>query len=192
MFYSQKDLIKKFKFKKLGANVLISDKASIYNSENISIGNNVRIDDFCILSPGSSLNIGNYIHIACYTSIIGLGNVYIEDFANLSSRVSVYTSNDDYTGVGMTNPMIPKEFRNVANGDVIIKRHTIIGCNCVILPNVTLNEGVSVHALSLIYKDCSAYGVYAGVPAKYIRPRKKDFLLKEKQFLEIQINKGTI
>ena len=35
-------------FKSLGQNVLISDKASIYSPELISIGSHVRIDDFCI------------------------------------------------------------------------------------------------------------------------------------------------
>jgi galactoside O-acetyltransferase len=39
-------------FKSLGENIMISDKVSIYNSDNIQIGSNVRLDDFCILSAG--------------------------------------------------------------------------------------------------------------------------------------------
>ena len=41
---NQKQL-KKMQFKNLGENVLISDKAVIYNTELISIGDNSRIDD---------------------------------------------------------------------------------------------------------------------------------------------------
>ena len=61
MFYSQKEL-NKIKFKHLGKNVLISDKAAIYNCEKISIGDNVRIDDFCIISAGvGGINFENNI-----------------------------------------------------------------------------------------------------------------------------------
>ena len=42
MFYTQEQL-HQFNFKSFGKNVLISDKACIYNSQNIEIGNNVRI-----------------------------------------------------------------------------------------------------------------------------------------------------
>lgn len=92
-----------------GENVLISRKASIYGAEQISIGNNVRIDDFCILS--GKLSVGNYIHIAAYTALYG-GNkgIFIHDFANLSSRISVYSISDDNSGETMTNPMIPDKF----------------------------------------------------------------------------------
>ena len=48
-FYTVEEL-GKIGFKKLGKNVLISKKSSIYTPENISIGDNVRIDDFTILS----------------------------------------------------------------------------------------------------------------------------------------------
>ena len=48
-FYDAQEL-KEFGFAKVGINVLISRKASIYGAKNMSIGSNVRIDDFCILS----------------------------------------------------------------------------------------------------------------------------------------------
>ena len=88
-YYSEEEL-KKFGFCKIGKNVFISRKSSIYGCENISIGNNVRIDDFCILS--GHIEIGNYIHIAAFTALYGgKDGIFIEDFANLSSRISVYS-----------------------------------------------------------------------------------------------------
>lgn len=178
MFYTQEQL-HQFNFKSFGKNVLISDKACIYNSQNIEIGNNVRIDDFCILSPGGLLKFGNYIHISCYASIIGKGDVIFEDYTGISGRVSVYSSNDDYSGRAMTNPTIPIECRRVTNGDVIFKKHTIVGAGSIILPQVTLGEGACVHALSLVFKDCDAYGVYSGNPAVKIRERRRDLLKYE-------------
>lgn len=178
MFYTQSEL-QKIGFKSLGQNVLISDKCSIYSPQNIEIGDNVRIDDFCIISPSTSLKIGNYVHIGCYASIIGAGEVVIEDYCGISGRVSIYSSNDDYTGLYMTNPMVPKEYTKVTHAPVIIKKHSIIGAGSVILPNTIVNEGVSVGSLSLLNGEYEEFSVYTGVPAKKIRNRQKRFLKYE-------------
>ena len=178
MFLS-KEQLDKIGFKSIGENVLISDKASIYSPQNIELGNNVRIDDFVILSVSANLNIGNYSHIGCYTSIIGGGEVVLEDYTSISGRVSIYSSNDDYTGLKMTNPMVPSEYTGVKSGPVLIKKHTIIGCNCVVLPNTILNEGVSVGSLSLLNGEYEEFSVYTGVPAKKIRNRQKRLLKYE-------------
>jgi galactoside O-acetyltransferase len=181
MFYSREEVLK-IGFKSVGENVFISDKVSIYNPQNISIGNNVRIDDFVIISPSSELIIGNYIHIACYASIIGKGKITISDFCGISGRVSIYSSSDDYTGLGMTNPMIPDEYKKVTNGDVFIGKHSIIGSGSVILPNVVIGEGVSIGALTLINKNCDEFTIYAGSPSNKIGKRLKKFLKYEEEF----------
>lgn len=106
MFYTKEEL-KIIGFKSIGDNVLISKKTSIYQPQNIIIGSNVRIDDFVILSPASEMIIGNYVHIACYSSIIGKGKIIINNFVGISGKVSIYSSSDDYTGLAMTNPMVP-------------------------------------------------------------------------------------
>jgi len=90
MAFLDRSKIAEMGFSAVGKNVLISDRASFYNSSNISIGNNVRIDDFCVFSAGSSgIKIGSYIHIAAYSSLIGAGKITLEDFSNISSRVSI-------------------------------------------------------------------------------------------------------
>ena len=178
MFYTQSEL-QKIGFKSLGQNVLISDKCSIYSPQYIEIGDNVRIDDFSIISPSTSLKIGNYVHIGCYASIIGAGEVVIEDYCGISGRVSIYSSNDDYTGLYMTNPMVPKEYTKVTHAPVIIKKHSIIGAGSVVLPNTIVNEGVSVGSLSLLNGEYEEFSVYTGVPAKKIRNRQKRFLKYE-------------
>jgi galactoside O-acetyltransferase len=182
MFYTKEEL-SKIGFKSIGENVLISDKASIYGAKNIEIGSNVRIDDFVILSPGVSLKIGNYIHIGCYTSIIGNGEIILEDFVGISGRVSIYSSSDDYTGMSMTNPMIPNEFKKITNGKIHIKKHTIIGTGSVILPNTIIGMGCSIYAQSLVKADCEELGVYSGNPLKLIGKRLKKFLEYEKKFI---------
>lgn len=145
-----------------GENVLISRKASIYGAEKISIGDNVRIDDFCILS--GKITIGNYIHIAAYTALYGgEKGIVIHDFTNISSKISVYSISDDYSGETMTNPMIPDKFKNVQSEEVVIERHGIIGSGCLVLPGVVLKEGSSFGALTLINRSSEMRSINVGV-----------------------------
>lgn len=169
-------------FAHYGKNVMLSDKASYYNCKNIRIGNNVRIDDFCVLSAGiGGIDIGNYIHIAVFSSSIGAGNISLADFSGISSRGAIYSSNDDYSGRALTNPTVPSALTNLKHADVKIGRHVIIGAGSIVLPGVTLEEGVAVGALSLVKKDCKSFGIYMGVPAKRIGERKRDLLELEKK-----------
>ena len=183
MFYTKEELTE-MGFKSFGENVLISDKSSIYGAKNIEIGSNVRIDDFCIISAGEGgIKIGNYVHIACYASLIGNGKIVLGDFVGVSGRVSIYSSSDDYTGLAMTNPMVPEKFKKVNNGDVIINKHTIIGASSVILPNVNIGDGCAIGALTLINRDCEEYSIYTGNPFKKIGKRLKKFLKYEKDII---------
>ena len=182
MAFLSKEQIESMGFNSVGENTLLSDKASYYNCKNIDIGNNTRIDDFCVLSAGEGgIKIGSYVHIAIGVSLIGNEIITVKDFAGLSSRVSIYSSNDDYSGKYMTNPMIPSELTNVTHGAVSIGKHVIIGSGSVILPNVILEDGVAVGALSLVTKNCTEFGIYIGTPAKRVKERKRNLLNLEQE-----------
>ena len=181
-FYSR-DELQSLGLAQYGEDVYISKKSSIYNPGKISIGNHVRIDDFCVLSAGEGgIEICNYVHIAVFCSLIGSSKIKISDFGNLSSRVAVYSSNDDYTGEYMSNPMVSEDFTGVFCDDVIIEEHVIIGTGAVVLPGVVLGKGVSVGALSLVKDKCESFGIYAGVPAKRVGDRKQNLLELEQKF----------
>lgn len=178
--------MKEMGFEDFGKHLMLSDKASYYNCANIRLGDNVRIDDFCVIAPGQDgIEIGSNVHVAVFCSLIGRAKIKIEDFAGLSSRVSVYSSSDDYSGAALTNPTVPPEFTNVHHAEVNIGRHVIIGAGSIVLPGVRLEDGVAVGALSLVKKDCRAFGIYMGVPAKRIGERKRDLLEVEKTFLTV-------
>jgi dTDP-4-amino-4,6-dideoxy-D-glucose acyltransferase len=171
-------------FLSVGANVCISEKASIYGASRIRIGSNVRVDDFSILSAGEGgIEMGSYVHIACYVSLIGKERITLGDFAGLSARVSVYSSSDDYSGAALTNPTVPDEFKKVDHRPVVIGRHCIVGAGAIILPGVTLEDGSAVSALALVTKDCEAFTIYGGVPARKIKPRERRLLDLEREFL---------
>ena len=179
-FYSSEEL-QEIGFRHLGENVLISRKASIYGSQNISIGSNVRIDDFCILS--GKIEMGNYIHISAYTGLFaGDVGIILKDFVTISSRNSVYAISDDYSGESMTNPMIPNEYRKVREAEVILEKHVIVGSGGCILPGVHIGEGTAVASMSLVNRNLEPWKIYGGVPCKVLKERKKEFLEKEEAF----------
>ncbi len=184
-FYTKEEL-GELGFKLFGNNVLLSRKASYYGVSRIEIGNNVRIDDFCVLSAGTGgIKIGNYVHIGVGSTLIGEGQIILQDFCGLSSRVAIYSSNDNYSGEHMTNPTIPEEFTGVIKGKVIIGRHVIIGSGSIVLPGVTINEGAAIAALSLVNEDCDSFYFYKGNPAKKIVPRSKKLLMLEQKLRDL-------
>ncbi|GAA0353776.1 dTDP-4-amino-4,6-dideoxy-D-glucose acetyltransferase VioB [Bowmanella denitrificans] len=184
MPYYSEDELQHLGFASVGSNVLVSKLASIYGHARIHLGCNIRIDDFCVLSAGDGgIWLGNYIHIAVHCSLIGGGRITLRDFCNLSSRVAIYSSSDDYSGNSMTNPMVGAPYTDVTHAPVILNKHVIVGCGSVVLPGVTLGEGVALGALSLANRSLQSWGVYAGQPARYLKPRSQRLLEQERCFL---------
>jgi acetyltransferase-like isoleucine patch superfamily enzyme len=162
--------------KTFGDNVLISRKASFYAPEEIIIGNNVRIDDFCILS--GKIEIGSYVHISAYCALYGKYGIKIDDYSGTSPRVTVFSATDEFSGEFLIGPMVNKNLINLIKGRVYIKKYVQIGAGSIILPDITINDGCAVGALSLINKSLNEWGIYAGIPARYIKERRKGLLDK--------------
>lgn len=188
-FLSQAQL-EEMAFKSLGVNVKISDKASIYNSDQMEIGDHSRIDDFCVVS--GKVKIGRNVHIAIFCNVAGgEKGIHLDDFSGLAYGCHVITQSDDYSGKTLTNPTVPAEFKLEQKAAVVISRHSIIGTGSVVLPGVVLGEGTSVGALSMITKSTQAWSIYFGSPAKRIKSRSKELLDLEAAYLEAEKNSAT-
>lgn len=183
-YYTNEQLLS-IGFKRLGKNVKISDKASIYNAEEIEIGDNSRIDDFCVIS--GKVKIGNNVHIAPFCLVAGgEKGILMDDFSGLAYKVQVFTQSDDYTGRTLTNPTIPGKYKLESKKTVHLGRHVIVGAGAIIFPGVKIEEGCSVGAMSLVNKSTQPWGIYVGNPARRLKDRRKDLLELERQFLEEQ------
>lgn len=170
-------------FKKIGKGVKISDKASIYEPEKISINDCSRIDDFCVIS--GRVEIGKYCHITPMCLVAGgEPGVYLADFSTLAYGVKIFSQSDDYSGRTMVNSLIPKKYKNEIFRRVEIGRQVVIGANAVVMPGVTVAEGCSIGASALVLKSTSPWGIYAGIPARRIKERSKALLDLEKEFME--------
>jgi acetyltransferase-like isoleucine patch superfamily enzyme len=181
-YYTENELIQ-LGFKYIGKNVKISDKASIYNCNQIEIGDNSRIDDFCVIS--GKIQIGKNVHITPQCLIAGgEKGIIFDDFTTIAYGVKIFTQSDDYSGQTMTNSTIPKKYKNEIKNKVIIGKHSIVGAGSAIMPGVILAEGTSIGAMSLVRKKTEPWSIYVGNPAKKIKNRSKNLLKLEKLYLE--------
>jgi len=183
-YYNEEELAG-FGFKSIGTNIRIAKNCTIIGLSNISIGSNVRIDDYCaIVAAGEGwLNIGSFIHIGSWCYLSAGDGITMEDFSGLSQGVRIYSRTDDYSGKHLTNPTVPVRFTGITRGTVHLKRHVIIGSGTVILPKVTIGEGSSLGALSLVTKSLDSWGIFCGCPAKRLKDRSRRLLELESELL---------
>jgi acetyltransferase-like isoleucine patch superfamily enzyme len=168
-------------FKSVGSNPLISSFATFYAAHEISIGDNVRIDDFTCLS--GNIHIGDHVHIGTHSHLAGgeLG-ITIGDFSGFASGVIIFTRSDDYSGLALSNPTIPKEFRLITEQPILIGRHVKAGVRSIFLPGSRIGDGCAFQMNSVISGETKTFHFYAGDPATEMGVLSKRLLEEEKRF----------
>lgn len=169
-FYTTEEL-KNLGLKGYGENVKISRFSRFYSPEKIQIGSNVRIDDFCLFS--GTIELGNYIHISAYCALYGRFGIVMEDYTGLSPRCTVFSASDDFSGEYLMGPMVDSKLTNVKGGKVLFKKYSQMGAGSIVMPGVTVNEGAVTGAMSLVTKNLESWGIYVGIPAQFMKMRKK-------------------
>ncbi len=169
-------------FRSVGTNVQIDRDVKFISPQNITLGSDIRIDSWCFFSALHSITIGNNVHIG-HGSYFFAGNdkIDIGDFCGISSRVSLFTSTDDYTEGWLTNPTVPLNYRKLRIGPITLAPHVIIGSGSIIMPNCHLKFGASVGALSFVNKNIPECTIVSGNPPQIIGQRNRDRLLQLEQ-----------
>jgi acetyltransferase-like isoleucine patch superfamily enzyme len=167
------------KLKYCGENVIIGKTVRIRKPEECIIGDGTIIDDFAYIS--SAIEIGKNCHIASHVSISGgAGKLVIGDYSTISNHCSIHCASSDYASISLDLPSIPKQYQfgGVVN-DVIIGKFVTIGAHSCILPGVVIPNEFACGAFSLLteqeYKES---GLYAGIPARLLKLRNRDELVK--------------
>lgn len=189
MSFLSEDELAAIPFRRLGRNVRISRKASIYSPERMAIGDHSRVDDFCVLS--GRIEMGRNCHVAVFCNVAGgVEGVFMDDFSGLAYSSQAFTQSDDYSGKLLTNPTVPIDYRGGIRAAIHIGRHCIVGASSVVLPGVVLAEGTAVGAMSLVTKSTQEWSVYFGIPARRIKARQKDLLELERAYLNAETVAG--
>lgn len=158
--------------KKCGKNVIIGKTVRIRHPEKVTVGDNVIIDDFTYIS--GEVCIGSYTHIAASTTIsASKSKVVIGSYVGIASGVRIFAGSSDYFHCGLDIPTIPDEhIYGVIYGEVNIANSCLIGANAVVMPSVSLPEGVAVSAgMSVRDKDYTPWTLLVTDTPKPIKRR---------------------
>ncbi len=132
----------------------------------LSLGAHSRIDDFAFVNIGARCEIGRYVHIAGFCSVIGGGELIMEDFSGLSAGCRLITGSDDFSGPYLTNPTVPAAYTNVTRSRIRIGAHAVLGTNVIVFPGVTIGEGAAVGAGCIVRHDLEPWGIYTGLNSR--------------------------
>lgn len=162
----------------IGDDVIIDKDTVFKHSDEIIIGKHVAIDKgfYCT----TKLNVGDYIHIAPYVTTIGskLSNIILNHFSFIAAGTKLVAGSELYTEDGLIGPTIPIKYRNIKYSTITFEKFSGCGVNCVILPDVTLAEGSVIGANSVVTKSTEPWTVYVGNPAKPVKVRPHENILK--------------
>lgn len=112
------------------------------------------------------LSIGDYSGIGVNCQI--QGKVTIGSNVMIGQDVLIYTSNHSFDRTDI--PMREQKYQE--ERPVVIGNDVWIGARVIILPGVSIGDGVVIGAGSIVTKDIPPYSVCAGNPARVIKERK--------------------
>ena len=177
--------------------ILIRLKYSRRNilSKTFTIGRNVRLNN-CELSYHSRVaeyatlqhtKIGEYSSVGRYAKIV---YTEIGKFCAISWDVTINAISHPHSNLSISAfPYVPYvgEFvkeRIQKHSEVKIMNDVWIGANAVILPGVIIGNGAIIGAGAVVTKNVPDYAIVGGVPAKIIKYRFSEVIIKE--LLELQ------
>jgi dTDP-4-amino-4,6-dideoxy-D-glucose acyltransferase len=186
--YYSYDELKALGFQRVGDDVQISRKCSLYEIRGC-IGSFVRIDDFSMLT--GHIEIGNYVHVSASCYLGGKNSrLILQNFCGVSQKVSIFTSCDDFRGEYLGNPMVPREYTRVRTGDVVLGRGCLIGAHSVVLPGVNVGEGASIGALCVISQSIEPGEIIVSPCVKNIKMGVRDLALMRKSMNSLEQRTG--
>lgn len=174
----------KSKLKYCGKNVIIGKTVRIRKPEECIIGDGTIIDDFAYIS--SAIEIGKNCHIASHVSISGgSGKLTIGDYSTLSNHCSIHCASSDYASVSLDLPSVPIEYQfGGVVENITIGNFVTIGAHSCILPGANIPNEFACGAFSLITnQNYVESGLYVGIPAKFLKLRNRDELLKRNIYI---------
>jgi galactoside O-acetyltransferase len=166
--------------------VRIEKTTHMVHPELLRLGSHISIDVGVYVS--TQIWMGDYIHIAPYACIIGGKDAVLimKDFTNIAAGAKIIVRGDDFSD-GMLNPIVPIEYRKLVGDITIMRRFSAIGANSVVLPNVDMAEGSVLAAGSVLTHSTEPWTIYVGSPARPVKTRNKELILKAARELGYEV-----
>lgn len=176
-------------FSRIGTDVFIGTNVAIRRPHLVSIGSHVAIDNGAYITTAA--NIEDYVHIGPYVTVVGGEHAHLTmgNFTNLAAGARVICGSDRFQGEGLIGPAsLPDEYKDKMNlAPVVLENFANVGTNAVIMPGVTLSEGSVIGACSLVTQSTESWTIYAGIPAKPIKSRPRETMIRYAEALGYSI-----
>ncbi|MFJ7735973.1 CatB-related O-acetyltransferase [Lysinibacillus sp. NPDC097287] len=140
----------------------------------------------------NKVKIGRYTYGANFETIARPELINeIGSFCSINKSVKIGTEGNHPIDLITTHPLLYREkysfFPNLLtdedwdeyNGKITIGNDVWIGANVVILPGVSIHDGAIIAAGAIVTKDVPPYAIVGGVPAKLIRYRFNETVIKK-------------
>lgn len=149
----------------------------------VKLGKHVRIGGNCRIGP--NVTIDNYTYI---TNNARISNVSIGKFNSIGANLRILPYGHNYKRFS-TYPFsvfmkgkpkkIQREKEKVYYGHTTIENDIWIGDNVNVIGGSTIKDGAVIGTCTLIKGKIKQFGIYAGVPAKFIKFRFSKQKIKE-------------
>jgi acetyltransferase-like isoleucine patch superfamily enzyme len=159
------------RFAAVGEGVEVYADALVLRPEAITLGDRVRIDDFCRLEGGQGIEVGRHVHVSSFSSIIGGGRCLIGDMADVAHGARIITGSDQPDAAMSTTS--PREWRHVVTSTIVLDHLSFVATNAVMMPGTSLGIGAIAAAGAVVTMAVPPWEVWAGVPARPLRPRDR-------------------
>ncbi len=144
-------------FNKSCGHLRIDDHVEFYAGNFIEVG----------ASETSSIEIGHHSHFAPYGVLYGWGGLKIGAYCNIAAHVVMAT-------VGHHDEIVdqPMALTGEKSGPITLGEDIWVAANVTLCANTTIARGCIIAANSVLTQDATEpMSVYAGVPARFLRPR---------------------
>ena len=122
------------------------------------------------IQPNEKLNIGNFVSIAPNVQFL-LGANHQTDTITTYPLYSRFVKYDKVDAL--------------SKGEIIIEDEVWLGTNAIIFSGVRIGKGAIIASGSIVTKDVLPYSIYGGNPAKLIKMRFSEDIIKE--FLDFNL-----
>lgn len=151
--------------------------------QNVTFEGKNAVPDRCNFS--GKIKIG-YATTLGYNNVFG-GNITIGKYCQLGIDVALHATNHPihYLSTYINSNLFEGELSELKSSEKIIVGNDVwIGHNAIIVGNVTIGNGAIIAAGAVVTEDVAPYTIVAGVPAKKIKKRFTDAVIKEIEALE--------
>jgi len=135
---------------------IVEDHVEFYTGVYIGLGN----------WESSFVEIGHHSHFAPYGILYGWGGLTIGPYCNVAAHVVLATvgHHDEITDR-------PMALTGEKAGPITLVEDVWIAANATICANTVLARGCVIAANAVVTRNTEPMGIYAGVPAKFLRKR---------------------